>query len=209
MNPSAAPLMLCSEGKSFCAGANTPIAAHTAARRRRALVKIRCTSGRPIVPMQKTRRRRDSRSGNWRKDLNSRWSPTSGWRPPTLSLRRELRQDWHPPPASGLTYTLPRLIGVQRSSLMFSRAAGLKVKRRSRGACAINSWTRTTCATPRSRSQRKSPKAHRSRCLSTRAATMRQGLAERRQTADRSRIQGTIPWLFQNRRPSRRRQRSN
>ena len=41
-------------------------------------------------------------------------------------------------PGFGLTYTLPRLIGVQKASLMFLRAAVSRVKRRSRGACAIS-----------------------------------------------------------------------
>ncbi len=65
-------------------------------------------------------------------------------------------------PGFGLTYTLPRLIGVQKASLMFLTGRRIEGKEALAWGLCDRSQSLTIFAMPRSPSRRKSPKAHRS-----------------------------------------------
>ena len=109
-------------------------------------------------------------------------------------------------PGFGLTYTLPRLIGAQKASLMFFTGRRIEGKealamgpvRRNRGAGRSSRFR----AHPRGGNRRSRPART---AIDARHDAPRP--RRRRQSADRSRVQGTV-LAIQNRRPSRRRKSS-
>ena len=203
MKPECRALMLCSEGKSFCAGANfanrDASSGETTARAGENPLYVegvrlfRCRK--PVVAAVQGA----AIGGGFGLAL------VADFRVATADARfaaNFVKLGIHP--GFGLTYTLPRLIGVQKASLMFYTGRRIEGKEAlAWGLCdqlVEPDDLRDAALTLAEEIAEGAPLA----LLST-ASDDAPGPRRRRQSANRSRVQGADTAL-QNRRPSRRRQ---